>query len=177
VNRQEKEEKVQRWHDIFAKVEGAVFTGLKGMTVAQSTELRKRFRDADIGYEVVKNTLARRAVKETSLDSAVELFDGPTALAWHYDDPAAPARIAQAYAKENDKFEIRGGYASGKVLDKVGVKALSTMPTFDELRAQLLGVINGVGAKLLSQINAPSQHLVGVVQARKDDLEEKEKAA
>lgn len=173
MNRQEKEQKVERWHEIFGKVQGAVFTGVSGLTVAQSTELRKRFRAAQISYEVVRNTLARLALKDTKMEVASTLLDGPTAIGWSDTDPAAPARIAVDFAKETDKFVIRGAYATGKAVDAAGAKALATMPSFTELRAQLLGTINAVAGKLLAQVNAPASHLIGVIQARKDDLEKK----
>ena len=101
------------------------------------------------------------------------MLSGPTAIAWSTEDPAAAARVAVEFDKEVKKFEIRGGYTSGKSFDAAGVQALSTMPTFEGLRAQLLGVINGVAGKLLAQINAPGQHIAGVLHARKEDLEEK----
>lgn len=176
MNRQEKEAKVKNWNEIFARVQGAVFTGVSKITVAESRDLRRRFRDAQVQYQVVKNTLARRALAGTEMEVAIGCLDGPTAIGWSFDDPAAPARVAQAFSRDVQAFEIRGGYATGKVVDANGVKALATMPTFEELRAQLLGLINGVGAKLLAQVNAPAQHLVGVTQARKEDLEKKEAA-
>lgn len=173
VNKQEKTQKVEHWHEVFAGAEAAVFTGVSGLTVTQATELRKRFRDANVQYEVVKNTLARRALKDTPMDVAIDIINGPTAVAWSNEDPAAAARVAMDFAKikENAKFEIRGGYVGGRALDAQGVEALSTMPTFEELRAQILGAINAVPAKLLAQINAPGQHVVGVLQARKEDME------
>lgn len=177
MDRQTKEEKVKRWHDLFGNVEGAVFTGVSKLTVAESTALRRRFKEAKVRYEVVRNSLARLAFKETPMNIAVELLDGPTAIAWSTDDPAAPARVATAYAKEVDRFKIRGGFAGGAKLDTDEVKALATMPSFNELRGILLGTINAVAGKLLAQINAPPQHLVGVVQARKEDLEKNEKKA
>ncbi|MFH1810019.1 MAG: 50S ribosomal protein L10 [Pseudomonadota bacterium] len=171
MNRQEKEQKVEHWHEVFGKVQGAVFTGVSGLTVAQSTELRKRFRAAQVSYVVVKNTLARLALKDTEMEVATHLLDGPTAIGWSNTDPAGPARVAADFTKETDKFEIRGAYATGKAVDKAGAMALATMPTFEELRAQLLGIINGVAGKLLAQVNAPASNLIGVLQARKEDLE------
>lgn len=171
MNREEKAEKVKRWHAAFADVTGAVFTGVSKIKVGEVTDLRRRFREAQVSYEVVKNTLARRALDGTEMDVARSLLDGPTGVAWSHDDPAAPARIAAAFAREVDRFEIRGGYAGGRMLDQNGVKALATMPSFDELRAQLLGVIEAVPARLMAQINAPAQQITGVVQARKEDLE------
>ncbi|MBN2360016.1 MAG: 50S ribosomal protein L10 [Deltaproteobacteria bacterium] len=168
---------MKRWHELFGNVEGAVFTGVSSLTVAESTALRRRFKEAKVSYEVVRNTLARIALKETPLDIAVDLLDGPTAIAWSQDDPAAPARVAMAYSKEVDRFQIRGGFAGGQKLDAEGVKELATMPSFNDLRAMLLGTIDAVAAKLLAQINAPAQQLVGVCQARKEDLEQKEKKA
>lgn len=171
MNRQEKEQKIEHWHNAFANVQGAVFANISGLTVAESTDLRRRFRDAQVAFEVVKNTLARRAVKGTDMDAAVQYIDGPTGVAWSDTDPTAAARVAEAFKKDVKKFEIRGGFATGRGIDAEGVKALSTMPSFEELRAQILGTIQSVSAKLLSQVNAPAQQLTGVVQARKEDLE------
>lgn len=173
MNKQEKQQKVEHWHEMFLGAESVVFTGVSGLTVTQSTDLRKRFRDAGVQYEVVKNTLARLALKDTPMEGAVDLISGPTAIAVSVEDPAAAARVAMDFAKikENGKFAVHGGFVGGKTIDAQGVDALSTMPTFDELRAQILGVINGVPAKLLAQINAPGQHVAGVVHARKEDME------
>ena len=117
---------------------------------------------------MVKNTLAKRAVKGTPLEVIANDFKQVTAVAWHDSDPVGAAKVLTAFKKGLEKFVIKAGFQGGQRLDSAGIEALSSMPSMDELRAQLLGVINGVPAKLLAQLNAPAQHVVGVVQAKKE---------
>lgn len=159
--------------DAFKNVETAVLTSVQGLTVAQVSDLRRRLHDAGVNYRVVKNTLARKAVKGTPLDVVSEDFKQVTAVAWSDTDPVAPAKIIMGFKKEIEKFQVKSGFQGGLRLDAAGVDALSKMPSLDELRAQLLGVINAVPAKLLAQVNAPAQHVVGVLQAKHDEDQKK----
>jgi large subunit ribosomal protein L10 len=179
-NRVEKQEKVQQVQELtekFAGIAGAVLTGVSGLTVAESTALRRKFHQAGIQYRVVKNTLARIASQKSELKAVSDLFVGPTAIAWHPTDAVAAAKVAVEAKREIDKLEIKGGYMSGQKLDLNGVKALASLPSLNELRATLLGTINAPAAKLLAQINAPGQQLAGVLQAWKDKQEKGDKAA
>jgi large subunit ribosomal protein L10 len=152
-----------------------VLTSVQGLTVAEVSDLRRRLHDAGVKYKVVKNTLAKKATEGTPLSVIAKDFKEVTAIAWSDSDPVGPAKVIANFKKDNDKFVVRAGYNAGQRLDADGIKALADMPSIEELRARLLGVVNGVAAKLLAQINAPAQHVVGVLQAKHDD--DKKKAA
>ena len=171
MNRTEKEEVIGQLHKKMAKAKAAILAEPKGLDVATVTELRKKFRDAKIDYKIVKNTLAQRAAKGTSLEPIVEQFRGPTALIMSYDDVIAPAKIASDFAKDRDNFAIRTAVVEGKVVDAKGVLALAKMPGLKELRAQLAGMLTQPAAKLVRMIAAPGQQLAQVLGARKDQLE------
>lgn len=176
----EKAEKAAQLEDLskeFSVVAGAVLTGVAGLTVAESTNLRRKFHEAGVQYRVVKNTLARKAAEQGDMKVIADLFVGPTAIAWHKDDPSAAARVALKAKEELDKLELKGGYLAGSRLDAAGIKAAATMPTLPELRSMLLGTINGVAAKLLAQVNAPAQNIVGIVTAYQDKQKSEGKAA
>ena len=154
--------------DAFKKVESAVLTSVQGLSVAEVSDLRRKLHDAGVHYRVVKNTLAKKAVTGTPLEAVAGDFKTVTAVAWSESDPVAPAKVISDFKKSLDKFIVKAGYQGGLRLDQKGVEALAKMPSMDELRAQLLGVVNAMPAKLLAQINAPAQHLAGVMQAKHD---------
>lgn len=159
--------------DAFKNVQAAVLTSVQGLTVAQVSDLRRRLHDAGVHYRVVKNTLAKKAVKGTPLEVVAQDFKQVTAVAWSDTDPVAPAKVIIGFKKDQEKFQVKSGFQGGLRLDPQGVDALSKMPSLDELRGQLLGVINAVPAKLLAQVNAPAQHIVGVLQAKHDEDQKK----
>jgi large subunit ribosomal protein L10 len=176
----EKSEKVTQLAELtkeFSTVAGAVLTGVAGLTVAESTSLRRKFHDAGVHYRVVKNTLARKAAEQGDLKVIADLFVGPTAIVWHKDDPSAAARVALKAKEELEKLELKGGFLGGTKLDAAGLKTAASMPTLPELRSLLLGTINGVAAKLLAQINAPAQNIVGVIVAHEEKQKAEGKAA
>lgn len=177
MEKQEKVQQVQELTEKFAGIAGAVLTGVSGLTVAESTALRRKFHQAGIHYRVVKNTLARIASQKSDLKAVSGLFVGPTAIAWHPTDAVAAAKAAVEAKKELEKLEIKGGYMSGQALDVEGIKALASLPSLAELRSTLLGTINAPAAKLLAQINAPGQQIAGVLQAWKDKQDKGDKAA
>jgi len=176
----EKSEKVTQLAELtkeFSTVAGAVLTGVAGLTVAESTSLRRKFHDAGVHYRVVKNTLARKAAEQGDMKVIADLFVGPTAIAWHTDDPTAAARVALKAKEELEKLEVKGGFLGGNKLDAAGIKAVASLPTLPELRSLLLGTIQGVAAKLLAQLNAPAQNIVGVVAAHEAKQKSEGKAA
>ena len=173
MKRNEKEEQVAFLREAFTDVEAIVLTSVQGLTVAEVSDLRRRLHDAGVSYRVVKNTLARKATEGTPLSVLADDFREVTAVAWSKTDPVGPAKVVTNFKKDLEKFKIKAGYNAGQRLDEAGVKALADLPSIEELRASLLGVIQGVSAKLLAQINAPAQHIVGVVQAKIDADEKK----
>lgn len=168
MDRTEKEAQVKDLTAAWKEVAGAVLTGVSGLTVAESTNLRRKFHTAGVQYRVVKNTLAKLASQTSDLKAISDLFVGATGIAWHPTDPAAAAKVALEVKKELDKLVIKGGYLGGQKLDVKGVEAASKLPTLPELRATLLGTINAPAQRLLAQLNAPGQQIAGVLQAWKD---------
>jgi large subunit ribosomal protein L10 len=151
----------------FQKVESAVLTSVQGLSVAEVSDLRRKLHDGGIEYRVVKNTLAKRAIAGTPLQAVSDDFKQVTAIAWHATDPVGPAKILTEFKKGLEKFVIKAGFQGGVRLDVAGVASLAKMPSMNEMRAQLLGVLQAVPAKLLSQLNAPAQHVVGVIEAKR----------
>jgi large subunit ribosomal protein L10 len=165
---QEKVEQLTFLKNAFKKVESAVLTSVQGLTVAEVSDLRRRLHDAGVHYRVVKNTLAKKAIAGTPLEAVAKDFKTVTAVAWSESDPVGPAKVITGFKKDLEKFVIKAGYQGGVRLDQKGVEALAKMPSMEELRAQLLGVLNAMPSKLLGQLNAPAQHVVGVIQAKHD---------
>lgn len=132
-----------------------------GMTVAQSSNLRNRMRDAGASFKVTKNRLAKIALDGTAYTGLSDMLTGPTGLATS-DDPVTAAKIAVEFAKTTDKFEIVGGAMGATVLDVNGVKALAALPSLDALRATLIGLINSPATKLAQLANAPAGKLARV---------------
>ncbi len=147
MDRSQKADAVAQLNDVFKEVGVVVVTRNLGLTVAQSTELRSKMREAGASYKVAKNRLAKLALKDTDYVGLEDFLNGPTALAWS-TDPVAAAKAAVDFAKSNDKLEIVGGSMGTQVLDEAGVKALASMPSLDELRGKILGLINAPAAKL-----------------------------
>jgi large subunit ribosomal protein L10 len=167
MDRVQKAELVAELNKVFSATSVVVVTRNKGMTVAQSTALRRKMRDAGATFKVTKNRLTRLALKGTPFEAMGDLLTGPTAIATS-TDPVAAAKVAAAYAKENDKFEIVGGAMGTTVLDVNGVKALAELPSIDELRAKLIGLINAPATKIAQVVNAPASKLARVFAAYGD---------
>jgi large subunit ribosomal protein L10 len=171
LNRTDKEEVISQLHAKMARVKAAILAEPKRLNVATVTELRKKFREAQVEYRVVKNTLARRAAKGTPVEALSEQFVGPTALVMSYDDVVAPAKILVDFTKDRDTLAIRTAVIEGKVIDVNGVKALAKMPGIQELRGTIASMIAQPATRLAQVIATPGQKLAQVVMARKDQLE------
>lgn len=148
----------------FDEVSVVVVTRNLGLTVAQSTDLRGRMREAGADYKVAKNTLTLIAAEGTQYQSISELLTGPTALATSRD-PVAAAKVAVDFAKTTDRFEIVGGAMGATVLDVAGVKALAALPSLDELRGRLIGLVQAPATKIAQLVNAPAGKLARVFNA------------
>ena len=159
MDRSQKTESVAQLNAVFNEVGVVVITRNLGLSVAQSTDLRAKMRDAGASYKVAKNRLARLALKETQYEGLEDYLSGPTALAYSVD-PVAAAKAAVDFAKTNDKLEIVGGSMGGQLLDEAGIKALASMPSLDELRGKLVGLINAPATKIAQVVNAPAAKLV-----------------
>ena len=164
MDRTQKAEVVSALNVSLGEVGVVVVTRNLGLTVAQSTDLRQKMRDAGAVYKVTKNRLARIALKDTAYEPISEMLTGPCALATS-GDPVAAAKVAVDFAKTNDKLEIVGGAMGSTLLDANGVKALASMPSLDQLRATLLGLIQAPATKLATVTQAPAAQLARVFNA------------
>ena len=161
MDRAQKADAVAELRQTFQETGVVVVTRNLGMTVAQSTSLRIRMRDAGARYKVSKNTLALIAVEGTPYANLSELLSGPTALATS-EDPVAAAKAAIDFAKTTDKFEIVGGAMGDTLLDANGVKALAELPSLDQLRATIVGLIQAPATKIARTISEPGAMLARV---------------
>jgi large subunit ribosomal protein L10 len=164
VDRSEKQELVDTLHRTFTASGLVVVTRQSGLTVSEITDLRRKMRDVGAGFKVTKNRLARLALAGTAYEQLDPLFKGPTAIAFSVD-PVAAAKVAVAFAKSNEKLTITGGSLGGQMLDLAGVQALATLPSLDELRAKILGVLQAPAAKIAAVLQAPGGQVARVLQA------------
>ena len=141
-----------------------VVTHQTGMTVAEVTDLRRRVRAAGASFKVTKNRLARIALTGTKFERLSALFTGPTAIAFSRD-PVAAAKVAVEFANKNDKLSIVGGGLNEQQLDAAGVKALATLPSLDQLRAKLLGMLQTPATRIASVLQAPGGQVARVLGA------------
>ena len=176
MDRAEKKEMVAELNDIFKKTSVVVVAGYSGLTVAQMQNLRKQMRAAGAKVQVAKNRLARIALDGTSVSSIGSLLKGPTLIAYS-DDPVAAPKVAVAFAKDFDKFVIFGGAMGTTALNIDGVKSLATMPSLDELRAKLIGLLQAPATKLAQLSTAPAAKLARVFAAYADQDAASDKAA
>jgi large subunit ribosomal protein L10 len=164
MDRAQKAAAVAELNRNFAEVGVVVVTRNLGMTVAQSTVLRNKMRDAGASYKVSKNKLARIALDGTDYGSLSDMLTGPVGLATS-TDPVAAAKVVVDFAKTNDKFEIVGGAMGSTPLDVAGVQALATLPSLDELRAKIVGLIVAPATKLATITQAPAAQIARVLSA------------
>ncbi len=161
MDRSQKADAVADLNATFNEVGVVVITRNLGMTVAQSTALRVKMRDAGASFKVSKNSLAKLAIVDTDYAGLGDMLTGPVALATSVD-PVAAAKIAVEFAKTNDKLEIVGGAMGSLVLNADGIKALASMPSLDELRAKLIGLVQAPATKIAQLATAPAAKLARV---------------
>ena len=164
MDRSQKAESVAFLTEVFNGAGAVVITRNLGMTVAQSTALRTKIREAGATYKVAKNSLAKLAIAGTDYEGLGEFFTGPTAIAASVD-PIAAAKAIVEFAKTTDKIEIVGGSMGSQVLNADGVKALASMPSLDELRGTLIGLIQAPATKIAQLATAPAAKLARVFSA------------
>ena len=170
MDRSQKADSVAQLNAVFNEVGVVVITRNLGLSVGQSTDLRSKMRDVGASYKVAKNRLAKLALKETQYEGLEEYLSGPTAIAYSVD-PVAAAKAAVNFAKTNDKLEIVGGSMGGQLLDEAGIRALASMPSLDELRAKLLGLLAAPATRVATVVAAPASQLARVfaAYAKKDE--------
>jgi large subunit ribosomal protein L10 len=161
LERAEKREVVTALHDVFAKTGVVVVAHYAGLTVAQMTRLRSEMRSAGGQVKVAKNRLVKLALEGTDAKGIADLLKGPTCLAFSADPIAAP-KIAVKFAKANEKFVILGGSMGSTVLDAKGVSSLADLPSLDELRGKLIGLLQAPASKIARTLNEPGAQLARV---------------
>jgi large subunit ribosomal protein L10 len=164
MDRSQKADLVAELKQVLSETSVVVVTRNLGLSVAQSTDLRLRMRDAGAQFKVAKNRLALIALEETRYKPIGDFLKGPTALATS-PDPVAAAKVAVDFAKTTDKFEIVGGAMGDTILDVEGIRALAALPSLDELRAILVGLIQAPASKIARTISEPGAQLARVFQA------------
>ena len=171
MNRQEKAELIETLQTTLNDSTTVVVAHQVGMTVAESSDLRAKMREAGAGFKVTKNRIAKLALNDTPHKALESLFTGPTAIGTS-TDPVAAAKVLVEYAKGNDKLTIVGGSMDGKSLDKAGVEALAKLPSLDELRGKLVGILQAPAAKIARVAQAPAGKVARVIKARSDQLQQ-----
>jgi large subunit ribosomal protein L10 len=167
MDRAQKAESIETLKGVFADAGAVVVTHYLGLTVAEMTELRGRLRKEGAALKVVKNRLAQKALDGKAGEGADALFKGPVAIAYG-PDPVSAAKVATQYAKDNDKFVVIGALMGETVLDAKGVGALATLPSLDQIRAQLIGLLNAPATKVAGVLQAPAGQLARVLKAHAD---------
>ena len=161
MDRSQKAESVASLNAVFNEVGVVVIARNLGLTVAQSTALRGKIRDAGASYKVAKNSLARLAIKDTDYAGIGDMLTGPTAIATSVD-PVAAAKAVVEFAKTNDKLEIVGGSMGSQLLSTEGVKALASLPSLDQLRGTIIGLVQAPATKIAQLVTAPAGKLARV---------------
>lgn len=164
MDRTQKEELVASLHETFDNAEMVVVTHNLGLTVSEMEDLRVQLREAGAQFKVTKNRLTRLALKDTKFEGITDLFNGPTGVAYSAD-PVAAARVAVKFAKKNDNLEVVGGALGGEILGVDAVKALATLPSLDELRGKLVGLLQAPATKVAGVLQAPAAQLARVCSA------------
>ena len=168
----QKAEKVATVHGMFKSAKMAIATEFRGLTVAQMTRLRREIRQASGEYQVIKNTLVRRALRETDYGSLDRLLEGPNGWVFGYEDPITLTKALVKFAEENDKLTIKGGMFEGEYMDPAKVKILAQMPSKPELQAQLLALMQAPATQLVRLIQEPGARIARLLEAmRKKKME------
>lgn len=176
LTRTQKEQQVAELREKLGRATSVILADYRGVRVQQVNELRRRLRTgsngADYEYRVTKNTLLRRAVAGSEVGQALTPhFEGPTAVALAFGDPIALAKILVDFSKQHEVFEIKGGLLEGRPVDAGEIATLATLPSLEELRARLVGLVQAPAQKLATLIATPGAQLARVVEARRRELE------
>ena len=171
LSRAQKSDQIAELKDKFERATGVIVADYRGIDVQAANVLRSKLREGDYEYRVAKNTLMRLASEGTSVEAIRDQFQGPTAVAISFGDPAGLAKTLVEYAKEHEEFEIRCGLVDGKALDDAEVATLATLPSLDQLRGKLIGLLMAPATKIAGVLQAPAGQMARVVAARRDQLE------
>ena len=164
MDRAGKAETIETLKGVFAGAGAVVVTHYMGLTVAEMTDLRGRLRKEGAQITVVKNTLAQKALVGTPSETGSHLFKGPVAIAYG-PDPVSAAKVVTQYAKDNEKFTVVGGMMGSVLLDQTAVKSLATLPSLDQIRGSLIGLIQAPATRIAGVLAAPAGQLARVLNA------------
>jgi len=165
VNREDKAKLIEELNSIFSNSTVVVVTKQIGLTVQESTSLRNKMRQEGATYKVTKNRISKLAIKGTKYENMSELFAGPTAIAFS-DDPVVAPKIASSFAKENEKFSIIGGGLDGVLMSVPEIEQLASLPSLDQLRGKIIGLLNAPAQNILSVNIAVASKLTRVFKER-----------
>ncbi|HHZ19226.1 MAG TPA: 50S ribosomal protein L10 [Firmicutes bacterium] len=163
--RPEKEAIVAEVQEKISRSQAVVLADYRGLNVEEINLLRKKLREAGVEYRVIKNTLIRLAAKNAQIDGLDPYLEGPTAIAFGYDDPVAPAKIMSDFAKDHKNLELKAGLLGDKVIDVDGVKALANLPSRTALLAQLAGLLQAPMRGLVTVLSGPMRNAVYALEA------------
>jgi len=170
VKRSDKNDFVQNMKDELKGSNSVIVAHYDGLSVSETDSLRKEMRDNGAKFKVTKNRLTKIALADTPYESIADLFVGPTAIAYS-SDPVAPAKVSVIFEKKLENFKIIGGSYDGKKIDIDKINFLASLPSFDQIRGILLGLLNSPAQKIASIVQAPAGQLARLVNARSDQLE------
>ena len=175
LTRTQKSEEVAALKDRFGRATSVFVADYRGLDVASVDKLRSELRqkgEGDYEYRVTKNTLLRIAVEGLEAEPLRQYFEGPTALAFSFGDPVGLAKLLVDYAKDHEVFELRGGLVEGQAVDAAEIATLATLPSLDELRGKLIGLLQAPATKVAMVLQAPAGQLARLASARQQQLEE-----
>jgi large subunit ribosomal protein L10 len=164
MDRAQKQEAIETLKGVFDGAGAVVVTHYLGLTVAEMTDLRGKLREQGAQLKVVKNTLVQKALNGAAGEAGDALFKGPVAIAFA-PDPVSAAKVATQYAKDNDKFTVIGALMGQQVLDQKAVSALATLPSLDQLRAKIIGLLQAPATKIAGVLQAPAGQVARVIGA------------
>ena len=174
LTRAQKEEQVAELKQRFARASSIYLADFRGLDVESVNQLRRRIRregQGDFKYCVTKNSLLRRAAADSDVAQVAAHFEGPTAIALSYGDPVGLARILSDFAKDHEVFKLKGGVVQGRALDPGSIAQLATLPSLDELRGKLVGLLQAPATKLVRLLLAPGEQLARLLDARRRQTE------
>ncbi|MBT4646379.1 MAG: 50S ribosomal protein L10 [Pelagibacteraceae bacterium] len=171
MKRSDKKNLVQNLKDELDSSTSVIVTHYSGLTVNESEELRSEMRDNGAKFKVTKNRLTKLALEQTQFKDLADLFTGPTAIAYS-DDPVAPAKVAVSFEKKLENFKIIGGGYNGEKIDLEKINFLATLPSMDELRGKILGIISAPAQKIALIMKEPAGQIARLVSAQSKSLEE-----
>ena len=172
MDKKEKEALVSALTERFREIPNAFLINYRGINVAQSYELRKKFRENDADFLVVKNTLALRAITDTPMEQLKDFFTGPTAVVFNKEDPVALAKIIRGFTKDFPVLEFKAAIAEGALIDEAEYKEIASLPARDALISRLLFMLGSSLSSLNGMLQAPMQNLMRLMGQMKEKTEE-----